>query len=136
MKRVLSLVLIVTLLTMLAVPAMAAETDNGVSPRFTYISKVSTGLSISNIGVASCTANGCAPGVASVKITCRLQQYKNGSWTTIRTWTGTGTNIASVAQSVAVYSGYTYRTYTSFYVYNSAGSIIETAGCYSAQKTY
>jgi len=136
MKRILSFVLVITLLTVLASPVVAVETDSGISPRFTYISKVTTGLTISNAGVATCTANGCAPGVGSVKIICRLQQYKNGAWTTIRTWTGTGTNIASIAKTVAVYSGYTYRTYTSFYAYNSAGSLLETATCYSSQVTY
>lgn len=136
MKRKFSFILAVILLVTLAVPAMATGPEIGITPRFTYISKVATSLTINNIGVATCTANGYATGVSSVKVICRLQQYKNGSWTTIRTWNDTGTNMASLAKSVAVYSGYTYRTYTSFYAYNAAGSLLESASCYSAQQTY
>lgn len=136
MKRRFSLVLAVILLISLAVPVMASENDSSISPRFTYISQVATSVTINNIGVATCTANGYATGVSSVKVICRLQQYKNGTWTTIRTWNDTGANMASLAKSVAVYSGYTYRTYTSFYAYNAAGSLLESASCYSTQQTY
>ena len=136
MKRILSLTLAVVLLFALVIPVGAAEVDSGISPRFTYISKVSTNLSISNLGVATCTGSSFATGVSSVKLICRLQQYKNGTWTTIRTWSDTGTNAATVAKSVAVYSGYTYRTYTSCYVYNAAGTLLETVACYSSQVTY
>ena len=136
MKRMLSLTLAVALLFALVIPVGAAEADSGISPRFTYISTVSTHLTISNTGVSTSTATGYATGVSSVKLVCRLQQYKDGGWKTIYVWTNKGTNMASVAQQWAVHSGYKYRTYTSFYVYNAAGTLLETATCYSSQVTY
>ena len=136
MKRILSLSLTVVLLLALVIPAGATEADSGISPRYTYISTVSTNLSISNLGIATCPATCFATNISSVKLTCRLQQYKNGVWTTIRTWTDTGANMGSISQSVAVYSGYTYRTYISCYVYDATGAIVETAACYGPQRTY
>lgn len=136
MKRIFSLLLAIVLVFATMIPVAATETENTISPRFTYIDRVSTGLAISSSGIASCTATGITFTASSAKLVCRLQQYKNGTWTTIKSWTDTGTPSTSIANSYAVYSGYKYRTYTSFYVYNSSGSLLESTACYSSTRTY
>lgn len=137
MKKVIPLLLVVILLALWVLPVTTLALEEGASPRFDYISRVSTNVSINkNTGIATCTATCWAPTAASVKLVCRLQQYKNGTWTTIKTWSDTSTHQGSIAQQRAVYSGYTYRTYTSCYAYNAAGTLIETASLYSSQVTY
>ena len=137
MKRIFSVVMVLLLLSAFVIPASADGVENNISPRFTYISKVSTNVSINqNTGIATSTAISHADGVASMKLVCRLQQKKNGSWVTIKTWSDTGTQQAGVAQQRAVYSGYSYRTYVTCYVYNAAGSLLESATCYSTAQNY
>ena len=137
MKRILSVVLVLLLLSSVLVPVSANTDDNSMSPRFTYISKVSTNVSIDqSIGLATCTAVTRADGVASIKLICRLQQKKDGAWVTIKSWSDTGTQQAGLAKQYAVYSGYSYRTYVTSYVYNAAGTLLETASCYSNAQYY
>ena len=137
MKKVIPLLLVVILLALWVLPVTTLALEEGASPRFDYISRVSTNVSINkNTGIATCTATCWAPTAASVKLVCRLQQYKNGTWSTVKTWSDTGTQQAGLAKQRAVYSGYTYRTYTSCYAYNAAGTLIETASLYSSQVTY
>lgn len=132
MRKILAFALALAILCAVAMPAFAAvPEDNAVQPQFTYIDTTSVGLTINtSTGIANSTANCYAGGGYTVEIVCKLQQYSDVSWTTIKTWTSTGTSVASVNKTWAVYSGYTYRTYATFIVRNSAGAIIESTSDY------
>ena len=68
-------------------------------------------------------------------ITVRLQRKEDGSWTTIKTWTGQNNNgPCDAGGAVSISSGYLYRTYVTGKVYSSAGSVIETVNKYSGTK--
>lgn len=136
MKRILCLILSLTLLMLAATPVLAVENENTVTPRYTYIGRIYSGLTINSLGLSACNANGLAPTAASVKLTCKLQRYNGSSWTTVKTWTATGTDYASVSKNYAVYSGYTYRLSASFSVYNASGVLVESGTCYSNQVVY
>lgn len=138
MKRILSLALALVLLLGTAVPVFAAECESAVSPRYTYIGRLSAVLDISNLGVASCGGSCWVPnvGTGTVKFTAKLQRYEDASWKTVKTWTDTGGTSAAISASYAVYSGYTYRLRTNCAVYRSDGLLLESGTCYSNQVTY
>ena len=137
MKRVLCLILSVVLLLTITTPVLAAENENVVTPRYTHIAMIYSNLSINSAtGLTACQADGYAPTASSVKLTCKLQQYNGSSWTTVKTWTATGTDIATLSKNYAVYSGYTYRLSASFSVYNASGVLVESGICNSNQVVY
>lgn len=135
MKRILFFVLTLAILCTTAVPAFAAvPEDDALQPQFTYIDVTRVGLSINtSTGIATSTASCYAGGGYTVEVVCKLQRYTGSSWTTVKTWTSTGTSAASVNEIWAVYSGYTYRNFSTFIVRNSAGQILESTSNY---KTY
>jgi len=49
------------------------------------------------------------------------------AWTTLKNWTASGTTYASLNKVWAVNSGYKYRVYATFRIYDSNGTIVETA---------
>ena len=137
MKRILSFALVLTLAFALVLPVMATDSNQTITPRYSYISMLETDLRINqSSGIATCGATCRTSGASSVKLVCRLQRYENGYWSTVYSWTSTGTNIASIGKQRAVYSGYTYRTFTSCYVYNASGALVEVGSIYGPQKVY
>ena len=56
-----------------------------------------------------------------------LQQLNGSKWTTIKSWSTSGNGYFSLDKIWYVLPGYTYRTYTTVYVYNSSGKLLETA---------
>lgn len=137
MKRIIALFLAFACIFSAAVPAMAAESESTVSPRYTYITQMYAHLSINrSTGRSQSDAHGYAPSAGSVKVVCRLQQYTGSSWSTVKTWSSTSTSVASVSEPWYVAKGYTYRVFASCYVYNASGSLIETGSIYSNQVTY
>lgn len=128
MKRVMMLLLVVSLLWSFAIPAFATvPNDTVVQPRYTYIKTHITNLTIDETtGIATSKASCYAVGGNTVEIECKLQRYNGSSWTTIKTWTASGTNYASVNKDWAVYSGYTYRVYAAYRIRSTAGNLLES----------
>ena len=122
---VLSLVLTVT-------SAFAVETDPVEPPEdpeeYVHLNNILLGLSISSNGLASLSSCAYVSSGSSdtVYITMRLQRYSNGSWTTVKTWSGSGTRVCDVMGEWYVYHGYSYRNYTTVTVYTSSGSFVES----------
>lgn len=132
MKRLFCFAMTVVLLVCLAVPAAAATKDE-VELLYTYINKISAGLTIDEtLGIATCTGKVDAKSIVPVKVTVRLQRYQDGSWMNVATWSATGTAGVTCKNNYAVYSGYTYRVYVAGFVYDSEGVLQEAA---SATKT-
>lgn len=137
MKRMLCLALAVIVVMTSVIPVMAAVNEPSVSPRYTYIQRLSAGLTINEtLGLTACTSSSVVYGADSVKLTCSLQQHNGSYWITIKSWNATTMPSASIAKNYAVYSGYTYRVKTSCSVYNSSGTLLESGVCYSNQVVY
>lgn len=128
MKRIVCLLLVGVLLCASIVPVSATE-DTTVSPRFTYISSTATGFRIdTDPGIAVCYAK-CETysDSVTVKIIGSLQQYKSSAWTQIYSWTVTGTRVVILDRLRAVSKGYNYRFVATYYIYNSAGAVVESS---------
>lgn len=128
MKRILVLFLALAILSSMAVPVFAAVVDDPViSPQYTYIKTNSVNLTIdTDTGVATCTSSCYATSGYTVSIECRLQRYTGSSWTTLKTWTSSAIRYTSIAETRTVTSGYTYRVYSIFRIYNPSGVLVET----------
>lgn len=129
MKRVFSVILILVMIMTLATQAFAALPDETIiSPQYTYIKVLTADLSIDeSTGVSTSRATCYAASGCTVEVECKLQRYTGSVWTTLKTWTSTGSRYASVTQDWAVSSGYTYRVYATYRIRNSAGSLLEIA---------
>lgn len=136
MRRILSFALALILIMGTAIPAFAVENESAVTPRYTYIARMSAVLEISRLGVANCGGSCYVPDADTVKFTCKLQRYEGSSWTTVKTWTDTDAPTCGLSKYYAVSSGYTYRVRTTCSVYNASGVLVESGTCYSNQVVY
>lgn len=127
--------LIFALLGLFMVQAWAQE---GIQPLYDDTNRASASLSISG-GIATCLGK-VKPDNASqsASITMKLQQKKDGSWTTIATWTGSASNgnAASLSKTKSVAKGYDYRVYVSGKIKNSDGTVAESPSKYSSTVSY
>lgn len=134
MKKIYAVILATVLFVLMVTPAYAALPDPPIVPQYNYIETCDVGLSINkSSGIASCTASCYVATNNKVEIEYKLQRYMGSYWGTVKTWTTSATSYASLSQSWAVYSGYTYRGKATFRVYDSAGNLLETG---SVTKTY
>lgn len=126
MKRFLCLLLVSSLLFLLAAPTSAAVVDP-VEPCFNYIRSDAITFRIDeSTGIAYCYARCSANGGVTIKIVGTLQQYINGGWSSISSWTSIGTSFITLDKARSVYSGYQYRFYARFYIYDSNGNFLES----------
>lgn len=136
MKKVISLLLAVVLLASVAIPAYATpatESESVIQPRWSYLDTVTAYLDINTLGIATCRGTATAHVLWDVKVTVRLQQLTDTGWYTVKSWSATELATTSVSGKYAVYSGYTYRTTVTAYVYDENGSLVETG---SASDTF
>ncbi len=132
-KRLLLVILAIS--TFFSFSSAFASQNNGgmMQPMWTNISTVGGGVSISSSGVASLSARMVAyDPVNNTKITTSLQQYKNGSWTTLSSWSQTSySRNCSWASSKSVTKGYTYRLVCNYYAYNGSTLLESTSKSYT-----
>ena len=123
LSKSLCVLLVVSLLFTCALPVSASEQ---VEPRYSHIQTFSFSFSINqSTGLATCTGMVDVRTFDTVKVVLHLQQYKNSSWKTIKSWEATGTMVAAVSKQYYVYEGYAYRIYCYGYVYDSNNVIVE-----------
>lgn len=137
-NRCIPVILAIIIISMIPLTAAAESfTDNQVQPCYTYIDAVTAGLSInSSTGLATCSGTGYAKGTTDVvSLTVLLQQNKDGTWHTLKSWSGSNTNMAVVEGQYYVYKGYTYRTKVTEIVYDKNGNYLESASC-TYERTY
>lgn len=128
LTKILSLLLVLSVLSLTATPATA---------RYTNITSFAVSFSMSSSGLASCyTTIKLSNSTDSVDLTMELQQKNGSSWSTIKTWTTTGSKTVSLDKSWFVTSGYTYRIYVTADVSDSSGSAEETATLNSSTVSY
>lgn len=137
-RRIFSLVALVLLMTsILVMPASAAEESPTVTPRYVNILVFTASCGVNSSGKASCysfveTANSSH----TIYLNIGLQRYKDGAWTTIKSWTGSGTGEVEMDKSWYVTSGYYYRTSATATVYTSGGSFVESVTIRSQNDYY
>lgn len=125
-KYLLSLLLTFCLL---ASTTSAANLNNiPVQPRFITLSILEAHLDVSFSGLSqsNCIVK---PSNASytVMLTLELQRGGGTSFSTIKSWEDSGSGTVTLDQSWYVSRGYEYRVYVTARVYNSSGSLVETA---------
>lgn len=76
--------------------------------------------------IANCYARCVAEKGVTIKIVGTLQQYTNGSWVYVTSWTETGATVVILDKTHPVASGYKYRFIARFYIYDSNGSFVES----------
>lgn len=98
-----------------------AEKPIGVGTRMTYISYISTKLTISSYGLASCWSRIIAyPGTDSVRISMYLQKYDNG-WKTVKHWAQNYNDyMGLLTKEWFIVSGSYYRVKTYYYAYEGS----------------
>ena len=138
LKKIFLFTMISVLLTTSPVSVLAAEqSESLIAPCDLYTDRVSAHLTISSTGTANILVNviGRAPLTTKIFVYVYLQQYKNGVWQSITTWSQTKTATSnSLTKNVAVEKGYQYRVKVSSYVYS--GEKYEDLVTYSAVVSY
>lgn len=143
-KRLISSVGLVVMICTLGVTVQAQQyqsihkgiEQHIVQPKFTNIAIFQTGFDISSTGKASVNVYLTAQNVDSAKVDANLQQYKNGNWKTIKSWTNTSSGTsAGLSGSYYIAKGYSYRVVSKGYVFKGS-KIIETTTYTSQTKKY
>ncbi len=127
----------VVLLGLSLISANAAEFEKEIiTPKFTYIDSFYNDFEISDSGKASVSSYLSVDNSNQVKITGYLQQFKDGSWMTVKSWSNTSSgNDVVLKKDWTVASGYTYRYVSYGYVYVD-GSVVESTRNESSKIYY
>lgn len=108
-----------------------------ISPYYDYTNSTTTDIYISSSGEASATGSltGYQDITTKVTINLYLQQYANGSWKTVDSWSETFNKYRGSLQGESTVSkGYKYRVKASYYAYS--GSKYENIVSYSEEVKY
>lgn len=107
-----------------------------IKPQMTYILKAGCNLTITADGQAQVESSIVGYiGVTGVEIKAELQQYKNGVWSSINSWTKSSNNYRlNLAESTQVSKGYSYRVVATVTAYS--GNDSETRSIVSDEDTY
>lgn len=150
MKRFLSVVLALVMLASLPINVCAANatdesegqvvinelSNDGITPRFTYLSVVSASIDKGALGFVTCASTySCVHTGLIITLTCVLQRTDGSStgWVTYKTAGDSFSGGAGhgIEKTWFAPAGYAYRTYTTVLVYSS-GTLVEKATCYSS----
>lgn len=135
MKKTLTFLLAIILIVSAVAPAVYAldSGDEGIQPHYTRIVTFDIGLGIDSNGKSTSYSKVTSSyGTDKINLTMELQQKIDGKWTTIKTWTNSGTFSVSLDDKIwYVEEGYDYQTVATAYVYNSKGVWQETASATS-----
>ena len=113
------------------------DTDNSyVSPYMDYISHANSNIYISNgKATISCSVYGYQGITTRVKIDAKLQQYKNGKWVSIDTFSKESNSYrVSINETSSITKGYKYRVQATIKAYS--GSAVETRTVTSSEAKY
>lgn len=124
MKRVLILIMLLTVSIAISMPIFAVNNENEVhnlgivTPNFTNISYVKTDLNIGIDSVAKAQTTVMARNVDKIVISMSLQRYENGIWKVLKSWSQTTYGTESVHfNTMAVSRGFSYRVVSNIDVF-------------------
>lgn len=126
-----SVISLLLLLGILGCTLLAAHAE-GISPRYTGLSTLSSSLKISAGGGATCRGSVTLKDGYTADLKVELKQ--DGS--TIRTWTNSGSGTLSAGATYYVMSGHEYVVTTTATVYDSDGNLVGAPSLDSATKSY
>lgn len=138
MKKLISSIVSIILLLSLNMSVVAADQAMQPQPRYINISQISSSLSISSSGRASCGGSFVLYYNYNTNLSIDLQRSKDkNSWTSISSWDKecSSTNIGAIGKDYYVASGYYYRVVTTINVKRGSTSV-ETANCTSQINYY
>jgi hypothetical protein len=143
-RKLIQLIGLTLMISMIVIPVHAQESTLYqkasekliVQPYFSNISIFQNGFDISSSGKASVNVYLTAQNIDSVKVDASLQQYKNGTWITIKSWMNfeLGTN-SGLSGTYYIAKGYFYRLVSNGIVYKS-GVIVERTSFTSETEYY
>jgi len=141
--KIIAGMLVIMLFTSIGLTSVQAKTINSkkedsevVQIQFTNIYSFGNKFEIFDSGKSTFTSTLTARNVDEVSISCDLQQYSNGKWKTIKSWSGEYAGTGYVfSKSWYVASGYSYRLKSYAYVYKD-GSMIESDNYTSSNIFY
>lgn len=136
MKKTISIALILIMLMSMCSMAVLADYSETAQPRYVRFSSLETEL---NMSAAVARYEGAARTMYSsdkVYVTAYLQQKVNNTWVTISSTSANGNMIVSAFGSCSITSGSFFRVRVDAKVYDSNGTLLETATSYSSQKYY
>lgn len=125
-KKCLSVILILLAILCFGIQSSLAVSyvnNAGIQPLWTYIDTATNHLDINASGKASMSSQITADSnyVDNVTMNNYLQRNVNGSWTTVSSWSqNTASYYANWSKTYYVTSGYYYRLYTFYYVYDGS----------------
>lgn len=135
--RTLTIAILILALSCNSIFAVAVDIESDVQPEFPedYVHLASTSANINiTSGVARVTSSGrSSVSTDTVYISVKLQRMANYTWTTLKTWSTSGTGHCALTATWNVPAGYTYRNFTTITVYNSSGSFVEMTYITSSQ---
>ncbi len=108
-----------------------------VTPLMDYIAQAKGNLYIDSSGTATvlCSVYGYQGTTTRVEITANLQQYKNGTWTTIKSFSAeSDSHRTSLSETHHLSKGYAYRVRAVIKAYR--GSSVETRTVTSSESRY
>ena len=114
--------------------AEAARIDDSVSIHNIVINNATNSLSRSG-NTMNCYGYTTVPNGYKAGLVIELQKY-DGGWTTIKTWSSTGSTRTEMSRTHSVSSGYRYRLKTTHKAYKGAGGTAETIVKYSNEVSY
>lgn len=132
MRGIAALLLVVCFVGETNLFAYAVDNTDTIQPYYVGTSGIGCSLSISS-GKATCKGYVYLYSGYTSSLTLNLQKYSDGSWKTLKTWTGSGN---SIEKPYYVSSGYQYRVTFTAKVYNSSGTLVDNITRTSPTKSY
>lgn len=138
------LIKIIIFLMVISTPVYASNNyedtnilDNTIiTPYFSNISVFTNTFEISSSGKASVASYLSARNIDNLTIEVDLQQFKDGNWTTIKSWTQSSKGISGgLSGSYYVIKGYIYKVVSKAMVYKN-GVLVESTSNISKMESY
>lgn len=144
-KQILSFALCCFILFACSTQALAAEINTApvsvgtftITPRMDYIVQANGSIYVDANGVATvkCAVYANDNLATRVEISANLQQYKNGRWITLETFTAeSDSHRTNLTETYSVSKGYSYRVQATIKAYS--GSASESRTVTSSEATY
>ena len=131
----------VVVLTLAFVLCFSAAAESSVDtqqmePFYTGIASMQPSVIISSSGSANCLDKVLMKSGYTDDVTWTLQHQVGNSWVSNMHWSASGKTQINLNKNYFVTKGYTYRLKTVAVVYNSNGSVVETATKYSSSVKF
>lgn len=138
MKKTISIFMATLLVFCMLCPvALAVDNSGSIQPYYLRLSSFNTELTLESINKVSCYAMAHSDTASDdVKISLSLQKQSGSQWTTVATWSKTGSNTTVIDEDYTLRERGTYRLNAIAYVFDSNGTQLESPMRNSYPITY